>query len=330
MTAPWLALHIFCRGDQDSVIVDLIFPTLRRLRTGRWLARYFFIRYWNGGPHLRVRMQCLQPVGEVEREFREAVEPLLDRASFDASEDGRYAAEAERIYKMERTFSGGQWDGEPLETIQPSGTIQARPYRFDEERYGGCWAEESTHDHAWASTEIACSVLELTRNSAASPCVFALHAAAVASRVLLETSGSRVLEYFTRCSELEPEPELFETHGERRWEDRGFLAYRKQGAALDDVRGLIEGRDPRAPEFWLLLLEAWREELVLRREFFSRARSVRGLQVQPDHLILDAMHLFLNRLGMGLTMECYLYYLIAGALRDRVSALSSDVQGPLS
>jgi hypothetical protein len=328
MTAPWLALHIFYWGDQDSVIVDLIFPTLRRLRTGHWLARYFLIRYWNGGPHLRVRMQCLQPVGDVEREFRRAVEPFLGRASFDTSERERYAAEAARIYEMERTFSGGQWEGEPLEAIQPSGTIQARPYRFDAERYGGCWAEESTHDHAWASTEIACSVLELTRNSAASRYVFAFHAAAVASRILLDTSESSVLNYLTRFSELETE--LFETHRDRRWEDRGLLAYGKQGAALDDVRGLIEGRALRAPEFWLVLLGAWREELALRREFLSRARSVDGLHVHPDYLILDATHLFLNRLGMDLTMECYLYYLIAGTLRDRASAHCSDVQGASS
>ena len=123
MTAPWLALHIFCRGDQDSVIVDLIFPTLRRLRTGRWLARYFFIRYWNGGPHLRVRMQCLQPVGEVEREFREAVEPLLDRAS---SMLAKMAATPRRLSVFTRwnELSRAGNGMRAVETIQPSGTIK--------------------------------------------------------------------------------------------------------------------------------------------------------------------------------------------------------------
>jgi len=272
-------------------------------------------------------MQCLRSADEVEREFREAVQPFLDIAFADATEQARYAAESERIYKMERTLVGGQAVLEPLEPIQPFGKIQVRPYRFDEERYGGSWAEESTHDHAWASTEIACSVLELTRNNPESRRVFALHAAAVVPRAL-DTSDSRVLEYFTRCCELDPDSS--DTRGERRWEERGFLPYGMQGAALDDVRSLIEGREPSAPEFWRVLLDAWREELVRRREFLLKARIVHGLKVHPDYLVLDAMHLFLNRLGMSLTIECYLYYLIANTLRDRISALCRDVQGTLS
>jgi hypothetical protein len=218
---------------------------------------------------------------------------------------------------MEQTLLGGRLGLEPLEPIQPSRTIQMRPYRFDEERYGGTWAEEDTHEHAWASTKIACSVLELTTDNPQSRRLFALHAAAVASRVL-DASDSKILEYFGRCSELEPDS--FETRGDQGWEERGFLQYRTQGAALDDLRALIEGRNPPAPEFWLLLLEAWREELERRRAFLFEALGGHGLNAHPNYLILDAMHLFLNRLGMGLTIECYLYYLIAGALRDRMSA----------
>lgn len=327
MTDTWLSLHVFYGGDQDSVIVNSISPTLRRFRADGRIARYFFIRYWNGGPHLRVRMQCLRPADQVEREFREAVQPFLDRAPADAIDDGSYAAECERIYSMERTLADLPADLEPLELIQPSRSIQARPYRFDGERYGGAWAEESTHDHAWASTEIACCVLDLTQDNPESRRVFALHAAAVVPRVL-DTDDATALEYFTRWSEVDAG--LSDTRDERRWEERGFLPYGMQRAAVDDVRGLIEGREPSAPEFWLLLLAAWRKELAHRRECLSQARRVHGLDVQPDYSILYAMHLFLNRLGMGLRIECYLYYLIARTLRDRVSASCNDRRGIVS
>ncbi len=319
MSAPWLALYVFYGGDQDRAIVDSIAPALRRLRASGSIARYFFIRYWNGGPHLRIRAECLRPVVEVEREIRQEIERFLPDAPRDLTDVARYTAESARIHKIEQDLAGKQAGlVEPLEPLHPSGTIQTRPYRFDEERYGGPWAAEDSHDHAWASTEIAFSVLELTTNNPALRRVFALHAAAIVPGVL-EADDSTALDYFTRCSEWEVD--IGHIHGERRWEDGGFLPYPRQRAALNDVRALMDGRVPAAPEFWCLLLETWRRELVRRREFLVCAYREHRMQVRPDLLILDAMHLFMNRLGMGLTVECYLYHLVAGTLRDRIAKL---------
>jgi hypothetical protein len=288
-------LSVFYSGDQNTVIVEAIAPTLRRLRTSGWIARYFFVRYWNGGPHLRIRMECLRPVAEVEREFRQDIQPGLQGASLDAAEIGRYNAESAQLHSLEARLAGAEARVvEPLEPLQPSGTIQTRPYRFDEERYGGPWAAEDTHDHAWASTEIACAVLESTMKNPASRQVFALHAAAVVPAVL-EVADAAAFEYFIRCSELETDRGSH--RGERRWENHGFLPYESQRAALDDVRALTDRRAPSVPEFWLLLLEAWRTELERRREFLVQTRAVHGLRLHPDHLILDAMHLF--RIGWG-------------------------------
>jgi thiopeptide-type bacteriocin biosynthesis protein len=328
MTARWLALHVFYGADQDTAIVEAIGPTLRRLRASGSISRYFFVRYWNGGPHLRVRLECLRSVAEVERAFRQGIKPFFHEATFDVADVRHYTEESARMHAWEQRLAGDQ-EGlvEPLEPVQPSCTIQARPYRFDEKRYGGPSAEEDTHDHFCASTRIACSVLELTAKNPASRPVFALHAAAIVPAVL-EASDSVALEYFTRCGELEPD--LDHIPGERRWQDRDFLPYASQRAALEDVRALLDRRNPSAPEFWLLLLEGWRSELRRRREFLIHARGAHGLQVHPDHLIIVDMHLFLNRLGIGLTVECYLYYLIAGTLRDRITTVSNTATGTLT
>jgi Lantibiotic biosynthesis dehydratase C-term len=328
MSAPWLALYVFYGGDQDGAIVNSIAPGLRRLRASGWIARYFFIRYWNGGPHLRIRAECLRPVADVEREIRKEVERFLRDAPRDVIDVARHTAESARIHSIEQHLAAKQTGPvEPLEPIQPSGTIQTRPYRFDEERYGGPWAVEDTHDHAWASTEIACSVLESTTNNPALRRVFALHAAAIVPGVL-EADDFTALEYFTRCSDWEVG--IDHTPSESRWENGGFLPYARQRTALNDVRALMDRRESVAPKFWSLLLETWRRELVRRREFLVHAYRTHRMQVHPDILMLDAMHLFMNRLGMGLTVECYLYYLVAGTLQDRIANLRQEAGGTLS
>jgi thiopeptide-type bacteriocin biosynthesis protein len=317
VTAPWLALYVFHAGDQDSAIVKSIGPCLRRLRESGWIARYFFVRYWNGGPHLRIRTECLQPAADIERELRLEIGNFLAEAPQELPDVVRYAADSARIHTMEQRVAGEQTDLiEPLEPLQPSGTIQTRPYRFDEYRYGGTWAADDSHDHAWASTEIACAVLELTATNAASKLVFALHAAAVVPGVL-GASAPAALGYFRRCSEWADH--LGDLSNEVSWEARGFLPYARQGAALDNVRAILDQRDPRAPRFWLLLLEIWRRELRRRHEYLVSARTAHGLTEQPDHLIIDAMHLLLNRLGIDFTTECYLYQLVARILEESVT-----------
>src|SRR5262249_40755584 len=148
---PWLALYVFYGGDQDQAIIDSIGPGLRRLRESGWIARYFFVRYWNGGPHVRIRAECLRPVSEVERELRQEIARFLDDAPSGVTDIARLTAEAARIHSLEKQLAEKQvLFVEPIEPLQPSGTIQTRPYRFDEERYGGPWAAEDTHQHAWA------------------------------------------------------------------------------------------------------------------------------------------------------------------------------------
>ena len=169
------------------------------------------------------------------------------------------------------------------------------------------------HDHAWVSTELALTVLDLTRQDEILRQRFALHAAAVVSTVLGANRSSSA-EYFEEVSGWD------ESLGNR--EDRsapnGPMRLEPESASLDDVRLLIDQKDPGWPDFWQLLLQTWHREIDRRHGYLSD-RQANDLQAQPDYLILDALHLFFNRLGIGLGVECYLYYLVAGLLRDRMS-----------
>ncbi|HEX2254053.1 MAG TPA: thiopeptide-type bacteriocin biosynthesis protein [Thermoanaerobaculia bacterium] len=64
----WVGVHLFLDGERgevassgDRVLREVVGPLVRELAAAGALARYFFIRYAEGGPHLRLR---LQPPGE--------------------------------------------------------------------------------------------------------------------------------------------------------------------------------------------------------------------------------------------------------------------------
>jgi hypothetical protein len=53
----WVSVHVFHRGDLDPVLAEAVAPLVEDLSTTGALGSWFFLRYWEGGPHLRVRMR---------------------------------------------------------------------------------------------------------------------------------------------------------------------------------------------------------------------------------------------------------------------------------
>jgi thiopeptide-type bacteriocin biosynthesis protein len=61
VTGEWLSAHIFFNGelygkDCDRVILDLVAPFVQVCHEHQWITRYFFIRYGENGPHVRLRL----------------------------------------------------------------------------------------------------------------------------------------------------------------------------------------------------------------------------------------------------------------------------------
>jgi thiopeptide-type bacteriocin biosynthesis protein len=54
----WGSLHVYYYAPQDPLIVDGLWPTVTRLREQGLVQQSFFLRYWAGGPHVRLRMQA--------------------------------------------------------------------------------------------------------------------------------------------------------------------------------------------------------------------------------------------------------------------------------
>jgi len=69
---PWLACYIFRGEPWESLLTDCLDPFVREVLARRWAEQYFFIRYWERGPHIRLRFK-----GDREK-MEETLRPRLD------------------------------------------------------------------------------------------------------------------------------------------------------------------------------------------------------------------------------------------------------------
>jgi thiopeptide-type bacteriocin biosynthesis protein len=49
----WLSIYIFYDGNADHLLKQFVFPFIQQ-----WSAPWFFIRYWDGGDHIRLRLKA--------------------------------------------------------------------------------------------------------------------------------------------------------------------------------------------------------------------------------------------------------------------------------
>jgi len=52
----WISSYIFHDTNFEEIISELIHPLISDLKSKNLINQYFFIRYWEGGPHIRLRV----------------------------------------------------------------------------------------------------------------------------------------------------------------------------------------------------------------------------------------------------------------------------------
>jgi thiopeptide-type bacteriocin biosynthesis protein len=54
--SKWVSVYIFHEIIFEKVIIELIKPIIEDLKNKELISSYFFIRYWDNGPHIRLRL----------------------------------------------------------------------------------------------------------------------------------------------------------------------------------------------------------------------------------------------------------------------------------
>ena len=125
----WFALHIFLSDavQADRFLVDWAGPTVKALLGAGSAQSWFFLRYWESGPHLRLRVRGLPA------SMRQV---LLERAREVVAGHLNPSPPDRDSYYRHHFF-----DGQPIDPAQLSwfdeGSVVVHPYEPEWRRYGG-------------------------------------------------------------------------------------------------------------------------------------------------------------------------------------------------
>jgi Lantibiotic biosynthesis dehydratase C-term len=147
----WCCWHVYQHDRQDELLVEAVAPLLRNLRSRELVDQAFVLRYWERGPHVRLRVR---PTSEQARAVIEDEIPrVLESWCRDHRSHRPMTAEAYAVL-LERLGNG-----EVNHSLVEDGTVLSEPYLPEHERYGTGRALAACERHFSESTDLALDLL---------------------------------------------------------------------------------------------------------------------------------------------------------------------------
>ncbi|WP_256105419.1 lantibiotic dehydratase C-terminal domain-containing protein [Streptomyces sp. ODS05-4] len=284
---PWVSAHIYHQGDLDRLLVELVQPLLSEVPGGA--PEFFFLRYWEGGPHLRLRLRATEHAraDALRRLVCDRVGDYLARhPSADRLDEESYAQVAAVLARRE-----GVGDPAPL---RPNDSLRFEAYHYDVPRFGVA-ARPAVEQHFTESSRLALALLRAGLPAARRDRV------ALSGIVLAALAAGGAGNEGGHWRWWGPDDPT------GAWEATCRLGFEKQqSTVVRSVRGLRAAAAGRSP---------WAQD-VDRVWWTSATRLRAGLPYDDPAAarVLDVCaHLLCNRLGLTPSREGYLRYLAARA-----------------
>lgn len=297
----WVSMHIFHSGSLDRLLVEGVRPTVERLRAGGAVERWFFIRYWNGGPHLRLRLKARRgdEAGVAATAYHDLGE-YLTRHPAGPVDVATYWEQARQISAL----CDASGEPEEIEPPQPANSVQRRAYRYETERYGGPHARTLAEGHFSRSSELALTLVSRSPG-------------------LLRARTSLAAELLALMPvalgwPLEQARLLFLEAGRigRSLDKLAVVPFEDQRDALVSLVRCAGERRHDLSSLPALTLHVWRKELELLSAGLAHLSERGELAAPPDRVLMSCAHMLNNRLGLGAAYEYHLFGLLARAFED--------------
>jgi thiopeptide-type bacteriocin biosynthesis protein len=317
----WVSAHLFHRGDLDRLLTECVAPLVAELDTE--VTGWFFLRYWEGGPHLRLRLRPRRP--EHTEQIRQVVLEHGGRyLTAHPSPPAPYAREqyqatAARLATAERMASHDT-------LLRPDDTVEFIDYRPEYDCYGQPRALTAAEEHFVTSSTIA---LEVIRSGAPEQ---TRRAVALAMLMLTLTVCEPDLETFSgRLRALPHQPAPLHVGGAqvaalRQAYQRSRDALHQQARDLWARAG--DGSLTGPLSVWLSSVRSLHDTLTIEHAAGRFAptdtlspltRLVRAVESPPPaitHVLLRCAHLLCNRLGIHSNAEAQLATLVTRTLTE--------------
>lgn len=330
MPGDWMAFHVFYASDANPVLAECVRPLVAGLRADGLLDRWFFIKYWEEGPHLRIRLRpsSSDVAEEVRRRARAALEDHL------RSRPALYEIRAEDLQDLYRKmylaeYGQERWDStygvDGVMPVQANNTVVERPYEPELDRYGGPGGVDLAEWHFERSSDTVLDVLA-TSNTQVRPLQlgFSMQLSLILAYTFLGDDDA-VRQFFAsyrsfwETSYQEPSDDQhasFDTSFDRTWQ-----TFAPRLARIREVCAAPERAGSRLERGWALHARELRDRV-------ARAWADGGLEFPPDRaaalaerpeavapvLLSSYVHMTNNRVGSSILEEIYLSYLVEKAL----------------
>lgn len=325
----WIALHVFYAANANPVLVQCVRPLVQDLRRRGLLRKWFFIRYWLEGPHIRVRLLPSEPrhAAGVRAAARQAIEDYLRRRPALYEDDRDRSGD---LYKnmFLAEYSQDRWD----ELYGPDGRMPFRenntvvefPYEREYDRYGGPEAMAVAESHFERSSETAATLLESANVHVRTVLLGQAAQLTVGLCFAFLRDEAEVAAFLGRYRTMW-ETSYQESSDDRHESfDRGYRRMRDRLVQrLRHLRDAAHGDPSAVPapleQSWLTHCAELRQE-VLQLAEAGRMTFRDGTKPAPEDalavVLSSYVHMTNNRLGASILDEIYLSYVIAKAMLD--------------
>lgn len=324
----YLSTHIYYNTtDLRSVLLGCVDPLIRRLETAGVLSRYFFIRYWEGGSHIRLRL--LPSDGVTYEDLRKEAEPAIDR--FLDERPSLFDADPELMAPIMRTLFEHEYGPDEFLRLYgedgkiplaPNNSFSYAPYKPEYNRYGGHHGIRLSERHFHVSSSIALEALRETNSHVRTSTLgLALQLMVHFACVFYEDKRQVVgffEQYVQRWQGLSVPQSLMNAF-ERLYE---FQSSRIQ-AHFSQVERIHQGLEATDTG----VLSKWLHHACWLRENIAEAYKTGLLEFKPEaqsleeairRLLTSYVHMMNNRLGVLILEEIYLSRLIIRALEEEL------------
>lgn len=337
----WLSVHVFYASNANPMLVEGVRPLVDRLRTDGLISRYFFIKYWMEGPHVRLRVLPAPGVDPetVRAEVNAALDEFLRRrpALYEADSEG-LAGLYKQMFLAE--YGEQRWNetygADGVMPMRPNNSYHYIPYEREFGRYGGPAGIELAEWHFEHSSDVVLDLLATT-NVHVRPVMLGLSTQLTTMLAAVFLDDDRQMadfldEYrkFWEVSYQEPSDDYHDSFDTsyRKMDDtlRRRLADLRRGAR-GEPGATVSGVEAR----WLAHCRELRsrvDALIASGElWFSRGGGEPTPTTDPAAalpvLLSSYVHMTNNRLGVSILDEIYLSYLIRSALLDDLAAVGA-------
>lgn len=335
----WISVHVFYASNANPMLVECVQPLVDRLRADGVISRYFFIKYWLEGPHVRLRLLPAPGVDpqDVRTEVNAALDEFLRRrpALYEADQDGM-ADLYKQMFLAE--YGEDRWNAtygvDGVMPFRPNNSYAYIPYEREFGRYGGPVGVELAEWHFEHSSDLVLQLLATT-NVHVRQVMLGLSAQLSMMMCAVFLGDERRIADF-----LEEYRVFWETSYQERsdeYHESFDNSYRKMGDTLRsrlaeilrvargepagltgiEQRWLTHCRDLRGRVVEL----AGSGQLSFRRRSDTEPNQITDVDAALAVLLSSYVHMTNNRLGVSILDEIYLSYLMRSALLD-ITALA--------